>query len=118
MNRQARPGMIIIRDEQIEAFRQASVAGFEARVLADLLRSDPLLFDRHGSEALTRLIRRSIANAAELGLLTEPAVQRFIVCAFRHGEDFIEERDWAREIVNDPSLPPLEKLSRLESKMP
>lgn len=107
--------MITIRDEQLAVFRQASLAGFEARVIADLFRSHPALRREPGSEALAELIRTTTASAAGLGLITESSVQRFVECAVAHGAEFWLKEPWAREIAEDPSLPPEEKLRRLES---
>jgi hypothetical protein len=73
--------MLVIRKEQMEAFRQASRKHFEQRLRRHLQDALPGLTDN----SLTR-ITPMVGEALELGIKSEQDVARFCELMFRHAQ--------------------------------
>lgn len=112
--------MLIIRDEQMEAFRPVLRERFCRGVLAELRAADPdPLAGMDDAEALER-VAWAVALAEAQGFFVPEHVRRFARLAAAWGPGFEERAELAGvvEALNDPELAGLPKLERLEAAAP
>ncbi|WP_164018040.1 hypothetical protein [Pyxidicoccus trucidator] len=108
--------MLVIRDDQIAALRQARGEAFERRVEA-LLRAQ-LPEWRDAPEGMVRqLVTAARARAARHAIFQPADLERFILYAGRYGADLGEtpETGWARPILEDRSRLGRQKLDALDA---
>jgi hypothetical protein len=97
--------MLVIRQEQIEVFRQYVFRQFEDRVFAHFAAVFPQEFNKLGETGAREIIRAGIDRAGNYGFVSEYDMARYIELMFMVGEDFDEnsDRSWAAEILNQDS---------------
>jgi hypothetical protein len=98
--------MLVIRSQQMDAFRESSQTAFVERLAARLRRGVADRVSSLSAPELHAFVRRGIARAAELGIRIEWDVCRFVTYRARWGEDF-EDRTataWAGAILQDADL--------------
>lgn len=111
--------MLIIRDEQMAAFRQHRVEQFTRRLEASLKRLRPDLAATP-PETLEAFIRAGMERARIAGVyLPEDLIGLFAYFG-QHGLEFghTESTAWAAPILDDPHASGSEKLERLASAEP
>jgi hypothetical protein len=109
---------MIIRDEQLDAFRAARAASFEQRLFLHLHKYFPERCAVMGGEAVRHSIRRGVARARSYGIICERDVARFLNHVYFLGPDFDTDPKypWAQDILRDPAIPPSSKMQRLSSR--
>ncbi len=92
---------MIIREDQMQALRDASQSDFESRLARHLTQLFPRHERRLGPENFTAVIGYSIRRAAELGFNTERAVCRVAELMFYFGAHFDTDPQypWAAEYL-------------------
>ena len=96
----------VIRKKQMEAFSQAAVKGFEDRTVVYLCKGYPEQCEALGKAGLGELIKYGIKRAAEYGMKTEYAVEKYIELMLIFGRDFDTntELPWAGQILSDKTF--------------
>ncbi len=108
--------MLIIREEQMEAFRAAVRERFEERLSAHVT-------EKYGfvqSDATLTLVRGSIAKAEQYGLTMERSIVVLAELMVEEGQDFDShpDRALAREILADRELPEGARMHLLLAERP
>lgn len=80
--------MLIIRNEQLDAFVQASIRQFERRVLEHLRKFWPVRCARMGEEQVLSSIRQAVKRARAHGLEREIDIASYIDLVYLLGHDF------------------------------
>lgn len=107
--------MLIIRNEQLEVFRQYALVQF-INNMAQYLRVTYSQQTSSLSEAeLQSEIRAGIKHAAKYNVRFQYDVQQFLSQRMEFGADFDTkpETAWMAEILNDEGLSPTEKMDAL-----
>jgi hypothetical protein len=107
--------MLKIREEQMKAFVQAVLLGYEDRMVIHLRSSFPEQTKTLPEHALREMIRTGMNKAEVYEVKDETDVERFLECMVRYGEDF--DRDpqtsWAGEILRDEGFNGTEKMNQI-----
>jgi len=108
--------MLKIYPEQTDAFAQASVRDFEARMVRHLRRFFLEECRGLGEDGLLATIRHGVSRAASYGIVSEHDVALYLNLTMALGRDF--DRDpllpWAGAILTEPALTePWLKMGRL-----
>lgn len=106
--------MIEIRREQLAELTHMGIESF-VRTLASELRGKGEPVARHSDGELLRASTEGVAAALQLGLLAAAQIERFVLCRLRHGEGFPHAFAWARALMDDASLTPVQLLERFEA---
>ena len=95
-----------IRSEQMAAFSQAAVRGFEDRMVAHVREFFPGRCESLGEEKTRETIRYGIARAEAYNIVVERDVCKYIDVMFAYGRDFDTnpKLPWAGAILNDPAV--------------
>ena len=108
--------MLVIRKEQVEAFKSASDADFERRLLLRLSEPFPRCKEIHGEAALTAMVRLGLERAHKLGLEREDDILRYLWTMLLLGSEFgtDPQLSWATAALTTPeSLPPAQRVAVL-----
>ena len=102
---------LVIRDAQLEAFRDEAGAGFHRRVGRHLKDHFPEDCAELGAEGLSEAVDHGVERAAAHGLQRERDVCLFMGLIFLFGPSFEEDQPWAGRILRD------ERLASAEARM-
>jgi len=105
--------MFKMRREQMAAFREDALRGFEDRVAAHVQRCFARRWSALQEDGVRGLIRRGVERAAAHGIVAERDVCLFIDLMLVFGAGFDREQAWAREILEAPALDPSAKTRAL-----
>ncbi len=107
--------MMRIRPEQMEAFDRLSLEAFLDRGAAHLRKEFPKEMAEASDANLRIQVRRGIDRAAKYGLTSQYEVICFVDAEVLLGEDFDGDpkHEWAKELLDDPSLSPEDKADHL-----
>jgi hypothetical protein len=96
--------MVVIRSEQMEAFRLESVRLFEVRAAEFLRAYDPSKCSALGEPLVLVLIRAGIRRCQQYNIRVESGVLLFLQVALAFGADFEYHRrfSWAARVLTDP----------------
>jgi hypothetical protein len=107
--------VLLIRDEQMQAFEEALGARFLRELLSRLRGgAHPLLEPLSDGEALA-LLHRIVTDAEGYGLTELWDVQRFAEYRLCFGEEF-ERRDWVAAILHQMGVSGTERMDRVEQE--
>lgn len=97
---------LIIRKEQIQAFREVAIKDFEDRMVAHLEKTYPEKSQALGESGVREAIRHGIKRAAKYKIKSKYGVEKYIEVMFMFGSDFDVDAKllWARQILNDRAL--------------
>jgi hypothetical protein len=105
---------MIIRKEQVEAFRTAAMRAFENEMVAHLAEFSPPLFKAIKEDQMRVAIRFGIARAAEYGITFQGPVRLYLELMLLFGSHFDSDPQypWAAEILTDetPQMPRAQRL--------
>lgn len=96
--------MLLIRDEQMEAFRNAALVAFEQEMLRHLSQFSPPLFKAVKAEQMRQVIRFGMSRARrEYGLTFRGPVRLYLELMLLFGSHFDTDLQypWASVILND-----------------
>ena len=112
--------MLIIRREQVEAFRRAAAQRFERDLAADLRRNYPAPSSRIDDEGMIRLIRDAEKRGASYGITTERDIATLAELDFNFGAPFERQKscEWAVPLLADQSLTPGSRLALIMDRLP
>ena len=105
--------MLIIRHQQLQAFRRAAVQSFLDRLAEHLRGVAPELVGGLSPQALSDLLWKHIEDAHGYDLEAELDVARYVVLALRQGKGW-RETPAVAEILTSGRLRATEKLNALE----
>ena len=107
--------MLVIRTEQLEAFRRIILDRFEDTVFEKLKKYWPKIVASKGEEAIRQFIRKGRRRAERYGIVTEYDVTRYInvMFALGHGFDRDDQYPWARELLEYPNVNPTVRMDWL-----
>jgi hypothetical protein len=113
--------MLVIRDEQMEAFGAYMMRQFEERMAAHLRAAFPEQIGEMPETELRQAVRARIAQSASYGLNYEDEIERYLDYTVIHGAEF-PRMPWASEILKTGESGPtkvrlLEEQHRLRSGM-
>jgi hypothetical protein len=108
--------VLVIRKEQLEAFRRSLADDLLRRVASDLRRACPLETASLTGDALQTLIEAGRERAREFEIVAEEDLRRYLEFTLRHGTGFEvqPETAWAVEILRRRDLEPHERLNALD----
>lgn len=108
--------MLIIRNEQREAFRLYMREKFERRMSAHLQSRFPEQTNDMTEQSMSDFIRSGITKAEGYQIVTEGDVQRFLeyMCTLGADFDINSETSWAAEILGNEHIDGSEKIDRIE----
>lgn len=98
--------MLTIRKEQYNKLQEATITGFENRMLAHLTKFFPERCEALGTEGTLGFIRYSVPRAAKYGIVAERDVCIFADIMIVLGKDFDEDPEfpWAKNILGDEEI--------------
>ena len=109
--------MFKIKREQMDVLRQAGLEGFVERMREHLSDTFPRETRELGQAALEETIWYCIARAETHEVTSERDVCLYLGLMLVFGRDFDRELPWAREILEDRSVPrPTERMDRLQAE--
>jgi len=108
--------MIVIRQEQVDAFKSASQATFERKLLRGLPEHFPKCEEMYSEDARMAMVRLGVERAKTHGLEAEPDIQRYLWLMLLFGSHW--ERDpqipWAAAaLAPADGVTPSERIARL-----
>jgi len=108
--------MLMIRDAQMQAFREQTVLAFVRQIISGLRSAHPEAVLAPGEEEVRRFVEQQVARAPRLGIELTCDVERFVALMFGITRTWNEPKDapWVDAILNDADLGPVAKLDRLE----
>lgn len=111
--------MLLIRKKQMEVLSKYMVKQFENRMIGHLQSQFPECTQNIPESSLRKMIQAGIEKASTYGVKRESDVQAFLEYIIIFGNNFDKkpEFDWAREILNDKSRNPGEKMYSLSRLM-
>ena len=97
---------LIIRKEQMQAFREVAIKDFEDRTVVHLEKSFPEKSQELGESGVREAIRHGIKRAAIYKIKSKYGVEKYIEVMFMFGSDFDRDANlpWARRILSDRTL--------------
>ena len=108
--------MLVIRPEQMDAFRAVARRGFEDEMVAHLAQFSPPLFEAVGDEQMRTAIRFGIGRAEAYGLTFRGPTRLYLELMLLFGSHFDTDPQypWAAEILADQeSAPQMDRAERL-----
>ncbi|OGP79419.1 MAG: hypothetical protein A2V86_01755 [Deltaproteobacteria bacterium RBG_16_49_23] len=107
--------MLIIRNEQMDAFSGRMAESFVNSVDAHLKEFWPEKYEEMGEEAVRESIHEAMDTAREFGIINEYDMARYIDLIYEFDWPADEEPDtpWAEEILRDSELDSTAKMDRL-----
>jgi hypothetical protein len=108
--------MLMIRKEQIDAFRRPAIQDFENRMIEHIAKFFPKQFAEFGEQKMRLTIQYGIKRAESYGIVAERDVCKYVNLMVACGRDF--DRDpalpWARRVLYDPTVEePSDRTERL-----
>ncbi|WP_426750276.1 hypothetical protein [Myxococcus sp. Y35] len=103
---------LLIRAAQEDAFRQALLAPFVARMVSHSREFFPSRCVALGDEGTEQYVRDALREGAKHGFVTQRNACQVVNLAFELGLDVLRE-PWAAAILSDSSLPPPLRLLQL-----
>ena len=99
--------MLIIRESQMQVFRDQQIQQFANDRLSDLADRFPGRFTELGEAGTMALVRSGVTKAFSFGIVGEAHVECVIDLMMRYGADFelLEELSFAVEPLHDATLP-------------
>jgi hypothetical protein len=107
---------LVIRAEQMDAFRRQLTAGLARRLLTRLVLLYPEHTAAQSPSDLTTLIDAAITDARAYGIVSEDHLLHYLEFVLHYGPQFNDPQatPWASEILRQPNLTPAEKLRLLD----
>ncbi len=107
--------MLTIRDAQLDALGQRSVAQFIDRMAVSIQRDYPEVYQALGPAGAADLVAQVIRWSAERRVVTEGGVAAMLALTVQYGVDFERspDRAWARTIAAHPTMPEALKVEAL-----
>ena len=95
--------MLVIRPEQMDAFRSVARRGFEDEMVAHLAQFSPPLFEAVGEEQLRTAIRLGVGRAEGYGLTFRGPTRLYLELMLLFGSHFDTDPQypWAAEILGE-----------------
>jgi len=111
--------MLTIRDAQLAALGQRSVAQFTERMAASIQRDYPEVYTALGAAGAGSLVAEVMRWSAERHIVTEGGVSAMLALAVQYGVDFERspDRAWARTLAAHPTLPEALKVDTLIARL-
>ncbi|MCP4246454.1 MAG: hypothetical protein GY778_05335 [bacterium] len=108
--------MFVVRQRHLEALAEASLDGFEDRMVVHLRARFPRECEEIGEEEVRCRIQDGIERAGRYEIRSERDVARFIRFKFGIGPDFDTSRKtrWAAAILKESDVRPADRLDRVE----
>jgi hypothetical protein len=99
--------MLVIRQSQMQAFRQAALGQFEDDMVVHLKEFAPKHCEVIGEPAVRNAIKLGIERARKYGLSNRGPVRFYIELMFMYGSDFDTDPQcsWASQVLNDEGFP-------------
>jgi hypothetical protein len=94
-----------IRPEQMQAFVNVQMSGFEDRMLVHVEKFFPQHFTALGEEHARELVRYGIERAAQYDLVSERDVCKMVDLMLALGPDMEQKYPWIHERLSDSSVP-------------
>ena len=108
--------MLIIRQRQLDIFREEQSTRFENAVLTHLERCFPSKLESMGEARARHLIRLGIDRARKYGFTTQRLVCKFIDLLLVLGADFDTNLPWAATTLAEKDLTAEERMQSLTSQ--
>lgn len=111
--------MLVIRNEQMEVFREAAQANFENEMLIHLEEFSPPLFKTVGEDQMRQVIQFGIQRAKNHGFTFRGPVRLYLDLMLLFGSHFDTDPQypWAAEILADQDFgPQMQRAERLHQK--
>ena len=107
--------MLVIRQEQIDAFREYMTRQFENQMLSHVQRYFHYDFQVLGEQNVRKMIRYGIEHSKSYGLVMEDDVSKYIEMMFAFGRNFDTDSaySWAAQILKDEDLTGAMKMERV-----
>lgn len=98
--------MMLVRAEQLRAFRVAAELDFVDEMVAHFRRFSPPLHRSLGEERAEAAVRRGVARAVEYGFTKRGPIRLFLELEWLFGTGFDADPQvpWAGEVLSDPGL--------------
>ena len=117
--------MLIIRNEQMQVFKQEMRRRFEESMLLHIADRYPIEYERicsngKGEEEIRSYIKQGILDAASFGIESELGVCLYIELMVQLGPGFHDHEDmfWIREILKDTGLSGNAKVECIHRHLP
>jgi len=110
--------MVVIRKEQMAAFRMEARKRFAERMRIYIAEEYPAVHEYLGDEGTKQLIQKGIETAARYGIDDNGPTAALIELMVQFGEQLegSPERAWAERILADPELPGVIKLTVIRDR--
>jgi len=111
--------MLVIREDQIEAFRQQNVERLIACTISYIRTEHPTHYARLGADGTRAFVERCIAAARRFGIDTDGATAVVTELWLIYGETLerAPDREWARNILAHKELPGYIKAETLQNRI-
>ncbi|MYN19906.1 hypothetical protein GTP81_24475 [Rugamonas sp. FT107W] len=111
--------MLIIRNRQLDLFRDQEIGLFTAKMVARIAEQYPARFAQLGQSGVRDLISKTIERGREFNIVTAGAVAALIdlVVQFGEGLAMSPSREWAMKLLAHPSLPDYIKLDLVRERL-
>lgn len=111
--------MLIIRNCQLDIFRDQAIDLFVARMVVRIAEQYPARFAQLGESGVRNLVGSTIDHGRELGIVTSGAVTVLIdlVVQFGEGLAMSPDRAWAMKLLAHPSLPDYIKVDIVRERL-
>lgn len=111
--------MLVIRESQMESFRQLSLRRFEDQMVGALPADYPQKLQPMSEAALRELVRKGIRFAHDHGIDDEGGVAAILGLVVQFGEAFESspDRGWAMQVLGHESAPGPLKVELLVGRM-
>jgi hypothetical protein len=110
---------LVIRQEQIDAFKGHMIAEFVERMVVHLPQTFPEQLHAMPEPELHSLVHQGIEKADGYGVVLETDVQRYLECMVMLNPKFdtTPETEWAGKILNDGTLTGTQKMDSIDNHM-
>lgn len=110
--------MLLIRNEQMDAFRTESATRFQNQMVAHLIATYPTRYSSMPEREVRAFIRKGIEMGRRYEVKTEDAVSALLEMMTTFGEGLERSPDplWIREILEHPRLPGSLKVELIQDR--
>jgi hypothetical protein len=107
-------GMLVIRDEQMQAFAQNAKRQFESEMVRHISGFAPGRFEALGEKAVREMVSLGIERAEKYGFSNRGPARFYIELMFLLGSDFDTDPQyaWAAEVLGGPD--PADQMTRAD----
>ena len=91
---------MVVREQQMGAFRESAIDRYAARVASELRQQFSAKLKGTSDDQLKLLVHDAIRRAKPYGIVSEADVKRFAEYMVEYGPNF-EAKQWARPILSD-----------------